>query len=245
MSTNRPSYLGLKRSFGALTGRDIWQKVQVKCDMALMGNEGARWAIHPTELSGKSVVYSFGVGEDISFDLELIQRFGVTVHAFDPTPRTVRWMRTRPVPEKFIFHEYGIADFDGLSRFFPPENPLHVSHTMVHRKAAATGIDVPVYRLTTIMNMLGHASIDVMKMDIEGAEYPVLRDLLASPLCIHQLLIEFHHRWAEIGLDQTRKAIRELNRSGYRIFAISSKGEEYGFLLEASAGRVRKRRSGM
>lgn len=245
MSTIRPSYQGLKRSLGAIIGRDIWQKAQVKCDMVLMGNKGARWAIHPTELSEKSVVYSFGVGEDISFDLELIRRFGVTVHAFDPTPRVVRWIRAQPVPEKFIFHEYGIADSDGSTRFFPPDDPSHVSHSMVHRNATVAGIEVPVYRLTTIMHMLGHDSIDVMKMDVEGCEYPVLRDLLSSQPSVRQLLVEFHHRWAEIGLEQTREAIRELNRAGYHIFAISPKGEDYGFVREAVTEGVRRQGSAL
>ena len=34
------------------------------------------------------MVYSFGVGQDISWDLAMIERFGVTVHAFDPAKNT-------------------------------------------------------------------------------------------------------------------------------------------------------------
>jgi FkbM family methyltransferase len=231
MSTSRHINLGIKRGLGVLTGRDIWQRSQVECDLLSLGNDGARWSIHPTGLSRESVVYSCGVGEDISFDLELIRRFGVTVHAFDPTPRTVQWLRTQAVPKQFIFHEYGIADRDGRTRFFPPEDPSHVSHSMVRRKTVTGDIEVPVYRLTTIMNMLGHGSIDVLKMDVEGAEYAVLRDMLTSGICVRQLLVEFHHRWPEIGLDRTREAIRDLNQAGYRIFDISPNGEEYSFLL--------------
>jgi FkbM family methyltransferase len=239
MSTSRHINLRIKRALGALAGRDIWQRAQVECGLLSLGNDGARWSIHPTGLSKDSVVYSCGVGEDISFDLELIRRFGVTVHAFDPTPRTVQWLRTQAVPKQFIFHEYGIADRDGCTRFFPPEDPSHVSHSMVRRKTVTGDIEVPVYRLTTIMNMLGHISIDVLKMDVEGVEYAVLRDVLKSGVCVRQLLVEFHHRWPEIGVSQTREAIRELNRAGYRIFDISPKGEEYSFLLGAAGDTAR------
>ena len=37
----------------------------------------------------ESVVYSVGTGEDLSFDLAIIERFGCAVHGFDPTPKTV------------------------------------------------------------------------------------------------------------------------------------------------------------
>jgi hypothetical protein len=67
-------------------------------------------------------------------------------------------------------------------------------------------------------------------MDIEGTEYDVIEDLLASRIFVKQLLVEFHHRWKEISISKTATAIRRLNVMGYRIFAVSPSGEEYGFL---------------
>jgi Methyltransferase FkbM domain len=90
-------------------------------------------------------------------------------------------------------------------------------------------VEVPVYRLASIARMLGHERIDVLKMDIEGAEYGVLEDLLVSGLAVKQVLVEFHHRRAEIGVEKTKRAIRCLNEAGYRIFSVSASGEEYGF----------------
>lgn len=79
------------------------------------------------------------------------------------------------------------------------------------------------------MQSLGHDRIDLLKMDIEGAEYSVLRDFLSSGVRVGQLLVEFHHRWPEVGIEKTKKAIRELNQAGYRIFNVSPTGEEYSF----------------
>jgi len=79
------------------------------------------------------------------------------------------------------------------------------------------------------MERLGHNHIDVLKMDIEGAEYGVIADLLSCNIRVDQLLVEFHHRWPEVGVQKTKQAIRELNRAGYRIFHISQTGEEYSF----------------
>lgn len=220
----------IKRVIRVLQGSDIWQRAQVKKKGILLGNTHACWRVCPSGMSQESVVYSIGVGEDISFDLELIRRFGVQIHAFDPTPRSIRWVHSQALPKEFIFHPYGVADYDGTCEFRPPKNPAHVSHTILDRQSPWPAIEVPVYRLPTIMKMLGHSRVHVLKMDIEGAEYAVLNDLLSCGIEVDQLLVEFHHRWTEVGIERTRRAIQQLNSVGYRIFDVSPAGEEYGFV---------------
>jgi len=44
------------------------------------------------------------------------------------------------------------------------------------------------------------------------------------------VLIEFHHRFAHIGIKRTRQAISKLNRAGYKIFHVSASGEEFSFI---------------
>jgi FkbM family methyltransferase len=220
----------VRHIFRAVRGKDLYFRVQVRCESACLGNERAEWCICPDGLSNQSVVYSFGVGEDISFDLELIRRFGAQVHAFDPTPRSIAWVQLQTLPAQFNFHEYGIGAVDGNLMFRPPENPRFVSYRVASQKTMASSIEAPVHRLATIMKMLGHDEVDVLKMDIEGAEYDVLGDVIASKARVGQLLVEFHHRWEDIGLEKTRDTIRKLNRAGFRIFKVSPTGEEYSFL---------------
>jgi FkbM family methyltransferase len=229
MKALRNSRQYVRRIFGTIRGRGFWQGAQIRCERLHLGNEGARWCVCPDNLSASSVVYSFGVGEDISFDLELIRRFRVHLHAFDPTPRSIEWIQGQTLPKQFVFHEYGLADFDGCCTFLPPKDPAHISHTIVQRDSPWPAIELPVQRLATIMRSLGHDRIDVLKMDIEGAEYDVLGDVLSSGVRVEQLLVEFHHRWPEVGIEKTRKAIQELNCAGYRIFNVSPTGEEYSF----------------
>jgi FkbM family methyltransferase len=220
-----------KRAVRVLRRKELWPSTQARCATLRLGNAGARWCVCPQGLLASSVVFSFGVGEDISFDLALIQQFGLQVHAFDPTPRSMEWLQNQELPPELIFHAYGVANFDGSCAFLPPENPAHVSHSIVKRKSPRPAIEVPMHRLETIMKMLGHQQIDLLKMDIEGAEYEVLADMLAQRLTVKQLLVEFHHRWPHIGIEKTKRAIRALNAAGYRIFSVSPSGEEYGFLM--------------
>jgi FkbM family methyltransferase len=195
-----------------------------------IGTEYGGWTFNPSGISAQSIVYSAGIGEDISFDLGLIERFGVTVHAFDPTPRSLEWLRTQVLPKGFVVHNYGIAARDGCLTFYPPKNPAHVSLSVVARESSTTPLSLPVRELAGIMRELGHSSIDLLKMDIEGSEYGVLEDLVGRALPVKQLLVEFHHRFPGIGADRTQASINLLERHGYRLFAISASAEEYSFL---------------
>jgi uncharacterized UPF0146 family protein len=91
-------------------------------------------------------------------------------------------------------------------------------------------IEVPAYSLSSITEKLGHDRIDLLKMDIEGAEYEVLEGLLDCPVLPEQLLVEFHHRFVENGLQRTYDIVDQLRSAGYKIFAISEIGREISFL---------------
>ena len=70
-----------------------------------------------------------------------------------------------------------------------------------------------------------------LKIDIEGAEYDVIDDILQSNIEITQFLIEFHHRFKEIGVNKTKLAVKKLENAGYKLVYINQKtGEEYTFI---------------
>jgi hypothetical protein len=55
--------------------------------------------------------------------------------------------------------------------------------------------------------------------------------LFEQRLAVRQILIEFHHRFPEVGVDPTRRAVNKLNAAGYCIFFVSDGAEEYSFVL--------------
>jgi len=203
--------------------------------MARFGSVYGGWNVIPAAVSPDSVVYSFGVGEDISFDVEMMRTFGLCVHAFDPTPKSIRWVEAQDLSGHFIFHEYGLAAFDGEARFHPPDNPNHVSHTILEKKLAKEeAIVLPVKRLGSIMAELRHERIDILKMDIEGAEYQVIEDLCETGILPAQILVEFHHRFPKVGVGATKKAVARLRSIGYLLFSVSASGQEYSFVHATS-----------
>lgn len=221
----------LRRLARISLGRDFYCRIQERCLTERHGSKYAGWTICPINISKDSVVYSIGVGEDVSFDLSLIEKYGVDIYAFDPTPKSMEWVKSQNLPVKFNFNEYGVANYDGYIKFYPPENPNHVSHTIFEKKATLDrAIMVPVRRLRFIMNEHGHDRIDILKMDIEGSEYAVIEDMIKSDIDVSQLLVEFHHRFENVGIEKTKDAIQLLNNHGFKIFAISPNGEEFSFI---------------
>jgi FkbM family methyltransferase len=188
--------------------------------------------ICPTGLSKNDVVYSCGVGTDLTFDRELIDRFAVDVHAFDPTPRSIEWVRGQSLPSKLFFHPCGVGGHDGDAFFTPPSNSSHVSYS--NGEGSAGDVVLPIKRVGTIMTELGHSEIALLKLDIEGSEYEVIDDVVRSELDVKQIVVEFHHRIHRRPLEQTRFAIDELRSAGFRIFSISPNGDVLSFVQAAA-----------
>ena len=199
-----------------------------------LGTAYGGWCICPEKITPASVLYSLGVGEDISFDLAMIDKYQVQIYAFDPTPQSVAWIKNQNVPEQFHFFDYGIASFDGTAMFYPRKDTEHGSYSMLERRARKTeGIELSFHRLGTIMHKLGHQKIDILKMDIEGAEYEVIDDLLAASLHIDQLLVEFHHkRFKHVGVLDTKRAIKKLRDNNFRLFSVSPRQREFSFMYQ-------------
>jgi len=216
----------LKKDFFSIVTKRTKNKIT-------LGNEGASWTVCTESLNSNSIIYSFGVGTDISFDLEMINRFGIKIYAFDPTPKSIQWIDEQKLPEEFIFTPIGIATTSGEIEFTLPDNLNHVSGSINNvLDSKGTTIKVPVKDLKSIMQSFLHDQIDILKMDIEGAEYDVIDFIVDQKIPIKQLLVEFHHRFPRIGIAKSKMAIKKLTLAGYKIFHISTSGEEYSFIKE-------------
>ncbi len=215
-----------------LFGKERRWQVGLECETVVLGRGDGRWCIQPDFHDPARVAYCFGVGKDISFDLELIEQYDFMVHAFDPTPMSKEWLTKQSLPTAFHYHAYGLAGYDGLAEFSLPANHS-VSFTMLSDPEKGDAVSGEVFKLSTIRQKLGHQRINLCKMDIEGAEYDVIADIIAERDYIDQLLIEFHHRMIKgvQGLEMTRNAVADLNEAGFYLFHVS-RGMEFSFLRD-------------
>src|SRR5262245_31962324 len=109
-----------------LAARGIVCEVQLPTYSA--GNRSGVWTVCPDLLGRDSVVYSFGVGNNLSWDLALAARFDLTVHAFDPTPASVAWVAAQSIPANLHFHPIGLAGHDGSLRFALPRRAVSFNY---------------------------------------------------------------------------------------------------------------------
>ena len=211
-------------------GKGVYYFRDIRRPIEWHGSANNGWAILPGTVDDNSIVYSFGVGDNISFDLSLIEKYGVQIYAFDPTLQTAEWLRAEVVPAKFSYNPLALADRDGEIEFFAPVAGRKCHSSIEREPGQAPSYRVPARRLKTIMQQLGHRRVDVLKIDIEGAEYDVLTDMLESGIAVGQLLVEFHHRFPTIGIGKTKQAIRALREHRFRIFWISPDHKEFCFI---------------
>jgi FkbM family methyltransferase len=145
----------------------------------------------------------------------LIARYGCNIVAFDPTPRSAAWITSQTLPTQFHFQELGLGAQDSTMEFWPPPKEDWVSYSASpHENFSGGAVTRPVRRLPTMMGDFGHRPLDVFKMDIEGFEYDVIDDVLASGIRPVQWLIEFHHEIYGIEPQSTLGAVAKLQQHG-------------------------------
>lgn len=209
-----------------------------ECETRRHGSSYGGWVVNPSQISPDSVVYSFGLGEDVTFDVEMVETYGVEVHGFEPDPLALEWLGRQDLPAGVHAHPYGLAASDGEATLHPvrPSTARQLSGG----RTLSTEIGPPaeehekhvaqVRRLGSIMRELGHDHVDVLKIDIEGLEYEVLDDMLAGGIHPKQLLVEFHQSLKGIPATRTVQSIRKLRAAGYRPFFVSPRCAEISFL---------------
>ena len=228
-----PAYARTKVFLKRIAGKELWLRPEVHPALFLSGD----WALCPDLLPEKNAtVYSFGIGDSIACESLLIDSFGVEVHGFDPTPSVESLLTELLVPSGFHYYPWALAGQDETIKLYPRLRGDGVTpsgmYTLVGEAGSiAQGISVEAKRLSTIMAELGHETIDVLKMDIEGAEYEVLSDVLESTIRPTQILVEFHHRFESIGKEKTRTVIQQLGAEGYQVAFVSQTGRELTFVL--------------
>jgi hypothetical protein len=161
----------LTRWLRSLVGRDVFQRRQCAVPGEVLGNRHASWFVATGSLGAAPVVYSFGVGRDLSFECALIERFGATVHAFDPTPLALEWARAQRLPDRLVLRELGLADYDGVARFIPSRRVGGENFSMVRATGIGDPIEAPVRRFATLAALVG-ADPEIVKLDIEGPSTP-------------------------------------------------------------------------
>jgi FkbM family methyltransferase len=202
------------------------------------------WFVPNSLLSNRSLCYGVGAGEDISFEVELINQYGCEVHCFDPTPRaqhhvdqlhrnTINGIPTSingaadiyykidpACLARFHFHAIGLWSQDRIMRFYAPADPAHVSHSIVNLQHTTEYFEADCRTLRTVMQTLGHSDLALLKLDVEGAEYEILASLMDDNIRPAVLCVEFDEGYNPLDDGYVSRILNMVSRvkaSGYRL----------------------------
>lgn len=169
------------------------------------------------KLNENSIIYSGGVGEDMSFDLLLQCKYNCHVLLIDPTSKAVKhfdeviqYYRNKQVFTGDIQNDYysciqslhpnldklkyiniGLWKKKDELKFYKQANEDYVSQSLVENIFGQNYDIVPVDSIKNIMEREKHTHIDLLKLDIEGAEIETLNQMLDDKIYPTYVLIEF------------------------------------------------------
>jgi FkbM family methyltransferase len=159
------------------------------------------------------VCYCVGAGGDITFDLELVRRYGAQVRAVEPVEQYVRLAREHSQGvEGISLHQAAIATADGPVRMGLTHDPHSQSVSSAGLYEARAFIELPGRTVASLMAEIGDDRIDLLKLDIEGAEYEVVRRLDLRALGVRVFAVQLHHT---ASVRQARELVRNVTQAGY------------------------------
>jgi hypothetical protein len=125
---------------------------RLRKDLCKLGSDYGGWIVPISLLSSSAICSCVGLGEDITFDLALIDTFGCEVYAFDPTPRAVRHVeRTAKDVSRYHVLAVGLWSKNEVLKVFAFKRLDHVSHSVVNLENARDCFEVQCYRISRLM----------------------------------------------------------------------------------------------
>ncbi|KAM4770792.1 putative methyltransferase-like protein 24 [Rhinophrynus dorsalis] len=151
-------------------------------------------------------IYSLGLGEDDNIFEVNMANGGCEVHRFDPSITSAH------------VHEGERLWHHRLSIDWRDPNPAIATHKL----------HISTKKLGTILTEFGHRKIDVLKADMESAEWKILENLILEGVVeqIGQLVLEIHLHWPGFEVSGNDSSVvrywyslfKELERKDFKLF---------------------------
>ncbi|MBI5079281.1 FkbM family methyltransferase [Candidatus Wolfebacteria bacterium] len=139
-------------------------------------------------VNNNSVVFDLGANTG-DFSKIISEKFGCKAYAVEPIPNLFNSIKETELIKKI---QASVADKSGIVRLFLPKDRCATMYSK-DQELIEKSINVEALSLFDLMNKFGIKKIDLIKIDIEGEEIPILESLDSAELAkISQWTIEFH-----------------------------------------------------
>jgi FkbM family methyltransferase len=182
-----------------------------------LGTAYGGWRIPDRAVGEGQICYCIGSGNDISFDLELIRRYGAVVRAVDPVeayePQVLAASGGDP---RFTYRRAALAIRDGPIRMQTHHEPGSESLSAAGLYETDAWVEVDGRTIRSLMDEFGDDHIDLLKIDIEGTEYEVVPTLDLVGLGVGVFAVQLHHTGT---IREALRLVDGLGKQGFRLVA--------------------------
>lgn len=177
-------------------------EVMAPCQYACTGEcraDASKIVCGAETLQPGCIIYSIGGNNNWEFEERIYEMTPCEIHTFDCTGPRDRFQPPSKIQDRHHFHHVCLAT-QNIPAVPDPSKVKHVDPDW--------GVVGAMETLESMQKRLGHQRLDLLKLDIEGFEWPIfeswpeLSDLQASSQVAlpMQILVEIHYRTAMHGL---------------------------------------------
>ncbi|MBE8968282.1 FkbM family methyltransferase [Nostocales cyanobacterium LEGE 12452] len=197
-----------------------------KIPLEKLGSKLNGWQVPIEYIKDDWICYCFGVGRDATFDMALVDKFGCQVFSFDPTPTALKYMEDLNYNNRLMhFYPWGIWKEDTQIKFYAAVSSNDSNFSVFDLHGSGDYVTAECYTLSSIMRKLNHKKIDLLKIDIEGSWYEVLKQIIKDGIQVSVLCVEFD---SPVSLTRVKTIVDELTHLGLSI--VSFEKNNYVFV---------------
>jgi FkbM family methyltransferase len=189
--------------------------------------ETIHWhTLHPRYLGPRSTVLDLGANDGY-FAKVITERFGCRCIAVEPSPGP---FATIPIGPSITKLQAAVSDKTGVMPFNVSSDS--VASSLLDVATRTDTIDVSVFSLLDLLDHLGWPKVDLLKVDIEGAEIGMLAACPDEVLeRVAQISIEFHDFCGITPAEDVYKILARLRGLGFFPVRMSRVGHQDTWLV--------------
>ncbi|MDE3004274.1 MAG: FkbM family methyltransferase [Gemmatimonadota bacterium] len=185
--------------------------------------------IYWPRIKAGDTVIDAGCSSQADFSLAMMDRYDARSYAVDPTRKHRPALAALEAKHggKLVHLPIAIGPTDGELTFHESEKNDSGSLMDDHTNVTSDQVVNYTVRAVTLQNLVKELDSDrvaILKLDIEGAEYPLLRDATAEDLAaFDQIFIEFHHH-AVVSYSEadTKRIADRIVGMGFKSFSLDN-----------------------
>ena len=132
-----------------------------------------------------------------------------TIYCFEPSPTNLSFLKQNVAPvDRIRVFDYGLSDRDQQLPLYIGKTHYMQNSVVPNSETQAQSETAELRRASTELQRLGLREISVLKLDTEGCEVPILRDM-------NQMLPDVEIAYVEYHSEDDRHAIEDLFRPSH------------------------------